>query len=686
MKKHVITKTFGKFVLDDNKLKKFMNIFEFCDYKKIKNEHKPLNEKIAKSIAKAMKTWAMKNGATHFSHWFLPLTGKTAEKQTSFIEVCKSGKIIEEFNEKSLIKGETDASSFPNGGERLTFEARGYTVWDYTSPAFIKEDFSKNRTLYIPTAFCSYTGTALDEKTPLLRSIECLNNASLKMLKLLGYKKIKYVNCNVGGEQEYFLIDKDIFLNRTDLKIVGRTLFGDKPIKSQEITSHYYGMIDELTSCFMNDVDNKLWEMGIMAKIQHNEVAPKQHELVPIFTPANIASDQNQLIMEVLREVAKKHNYVALFSEKPFKHINGSGKHINWSLSTNTGINLFDFSMPDKRLFLVFFTAMICSVCDYYNLIRLSSASRENDLRLGGNEAPPTIISMFVGNYVESMLNNFSYANSKHKLSVLDTGVKLLPKTIKDFCDRNRTSPFAFTGNKFEFRMVGSSQTIAWPCTCLCAAMANTLNNFVTELEKTPLTTENLLTFISKKLNTHKKIVFNGNSYDPQWQKEAENRGLKNFKTTPDCFKIFDDKKVVELFEKTNVLNKCELNLRKTTFIKTYLQNVLIEGKTMFEMTHKNIIPALFDCLNNLKQTKNKTSLELYKKFEKTLNYLFNYNKKLSAELNVLEDEIKNLNLTVSVNKTLDLMNKIRTAFDEIESYFPSNLKPFPNYNDILFE
>ena len=686
MKKSIVKKVFSKHVCHDGILKRYMNICTYIKYIKIKESGCPLDKRTANCGAKAMKTWAINNGATHYSHWFAPLTGKTAEKQTSFIDLNKKGKLIEEFNEKSLIKGEADASSFPNGGERMTFEARGYTVWDYTSPAFIKEDKSKNRVLYIPTAFCSYNGTALDEKTPLLRSIESLNKESLRVLNLLGYNKVKKVVCNIGGEQEYFLIKKEHFDSRLDLKVTNHTLFGSKPTRSQDYYSHYFGIIDDSISAFMHEVDAELWKLGIMAKLQHNEVAPAQYELVPIYAPANIACDQNQLIMEVIKKVAKHHGLEALFHEKPFANVNGSGKHINWSLSTNTGINLFDSTIEDKNLFLLFFTSMIVAIDRYYKLIRTSTATRGNDFRLGGNEAPPTLISVFIGENIEKMLNNIDNKHTTTKKPILDVGVNSLPKTKKDFCDRNRTSPFAYTGNKFEFRMVGSNQTLSWPCTCINTIMAKVLKETADKLETLTDPKTEVANIIKSNIEKHKRIIFNGNGYDASWKEEATKRGLEEYKDSLSCFNNLADKEIVELFESTNVLNKNELSLRQSTFEKTYVETNKVESKTITEMIYKNILPSInkfiyeLNLNNNIENKERNLTIE---KLNKSVSTLINLNEKLSKLLSKLNTKIDvDVKILKDINST---MEAIRKAYDNIELYIPENTKPFPNYNDMLF-
>lgn len=692
MKKTTTEKMFGRFLCSDEVLKKYMDKKTFSKYLKTKATEGELDALVARKIAKAMKSWATENGATHYSHWFSPLTGKTAEKQVSFIEVDKTGRLVEDFSEKSLIKGEADASSFPNGGERVTFEARGYTVWDYTSPAFLKEDKAGNKTLYIPTAFCSYNGTALDEKTPLLRAIESLNEQSLKVLRKLGYEDVKKVVCHVGAEQEYFLIKKDDFEKRSDLKVLGRTLVGAKPIKSQEINSHYFGVIDDGINSFMHDVDKELWKMGVMAKIQHNEVAPAQHELVPIFCPVNIASDQNQVIMEVIKNVAKRHGYEALFHEKPFANMNGSGKHINWSLSTDTGINLIDSNIKDRRLFLLFFTSMIAGIDRYYKVVRASTAHRGNDLRLGGNEAPPTLVSMFVGENIEKILDSADM-KLKNKTKYLETRVSSLPKMKKDYCDRNRTSPFAYTGNKFEFRMVGSSQSIAWPSTCICTIMAKVLKEIVEKLEKAEDVFEMADKLIKENISNHRRIIFNGNGYDKEWTDEATKRGLVEYKNCFDCLAVLDDKDVLDLFESTNVLDKGEVSLRKSTFLKAYAETVKIESLTMLELLHKDIYPSLYKFATDLasstkvcedKATGARTAMK--EKILVALDSLYKGGEDLKVALEKFdsEEDLATRALVAKEKLTVKL-EEIRKTYDEIEEMLPNYLEPFPTYNDMLF-
>lgn len=687
MKKTKIEKLFASAVCTDEVLKKYMTLKSYKKYIKLKESGDNLDVNTADCVAKAIKNWAIKMGATHYSHWFMPLTNKTAEKQVSFVEISPNGKLIEDFNAKSLIKGETDASSFPNGGERLTFEARGYTVWDYTSPVFIKEDNYKNKVVYIPTAFCSYNGTALDDKTPLLRALEDLNTQSLRVLKHLGYNDVKKVNFYVGAEQEYFLIRSNDYENRLDLKMTGRTLLGSNPLMTQEQCSHYFGMIEDNVSKFMNEVDTELWKMGITAKIQHNEVAPCQHEFVPIFNSVNVASDQNQIIMQVISKIAKRNGLVALFHEKPFSNVNGSGKHINISLSTDTGINLFDLKQKDSNLFYTFFTAMITAIDNYYNLIRLSTAYYSNDFRLGGDEAPPALISVFASDYVLDFLKTLK-SKKKNEKNFLDTGVKTLPKMEKDYCDRNRTSPFAFTGNKFEFRMVGSSQSVAWPSACICTVLAKTLNDIANKLDKEENAKDKIVSIINDYFKKHERIIFNGNGYDDEWKKEAQNRGLVEYKDSLSVYDILTNKEIIDLFETTKVLDKNELTLRRSTLIKNYIEASLLEAKTLSEMLNKFVFPSLNNCINNLSLllNNNNARVETIEKFDNCLNELFENNKKMTKIIEKIEKNSENNEkIELIKNNLLGLMKKIRTTYDAVEQSIPNNFEPFPTYNDILF-
>jgi len=672
---------FAELVLTDYKLKKLLRKKDYIKYLETKKLSLPLDKELAKAIAKAIKTWAFSLGASHYSHWFMPLNDKTAEKQTSFVEIDKSGKIYEDFSYKSLIKGEADASSFPNGGLRMTFEARGYTIWDYTSPIFIKEDKDKNKVVYIPTAFCSYNGTSLDEKTPLLRATESLNNNSLKLLHLLGHTEIKRTEFNVGAEQEYFLIDTDHYNKRLDLKFTGRTLLGCAPMIKQEESSHYFGMISNDISSIMHEIDRRLWRMGITAKIQHNEAAPSQHEFVPIFNIVNIANDNNQLIMDTISTVAKEHGKTALFHEKPFKHINGSGKHENWSISTDTGLNLFDSKLDDPLLFATFFIAMISAIDKYYPLIRTSSAYYSNDLRLGGDEAPPALISVFTSEYIiEHLTNILNDSKFNTKKSVLETRVKNLLKIEKDFCDRNRTSPFAYTGNKFEFRMPGASQNVAWPSTCMCTMLSSEINDIYTKISNAKGDVkENLKKILKSKLNKHSRIIYNGNCYNDLWKTEAKKRNLIEYKTSLDCFSVLDHKDIIELFENTKVLNKEELSLRKNNSILRYFNALSLEIKVLLKMLNCAIIPTL--------TSYNKEVVSECKTCDLTgkLKELIEYKNKLSDLLDDLNSENKLNERIEKAKEALSTMTKIRTIYDEIEKNLPHNYLTLPTYDDILF-
>lgn len=652
-----------EFLFDDKKMKRYLSRGDFASYLKVKEEGEELPKTLAKAISKGVKAWAESMGATHYCHWFLPLNGKTAQKQVSFIG--RSGD-WQDFSENSLIKGEADASSFPNGGARMTFEARGYTIWDYTSPLFIKEDLNGNRILCIPTAFCSYGGLALDEKTPLLRALELVSRQAKRVMSALGYKDIKKVICNVGAEQEYFLIKKEMFDGRLDLVLTGETLLGSRGIKSQEEGSHYFGEIDDEVSLIMNEVDRELWRMGILAKIQHNEVAPCQYELVPIFSQANISSDQNQIIMESISKISKKYGYVALFHEKPFAGVNGSGKHINISFSTDSGLNLLDVNMPDKNIFLTFFTAMIVCVDKYYKIIRSSTAYLGNDARLGGDEAPPSLISMFIGGLeglIGGEMPNFE--------EVLDVGVKSLPKTIKDFCDRNRTSPFAYSGGKFEFRMVGSSQSIALPITAICTAYQEVLGEIADRLEGG----EDLLKMLGDLISRHKRIIFNGNGYDNSWREGAKERGLVEIRESLTAYKVFDEEETIKLFSESGVLSREELIVRKNALVKRYVDGVILRAKTLCLMLNKQILPTL------------KKSICFYDGEE------YGFKNQFVSAFNDLFAGVKHLENGLNSHKTdceeftkdiLSTIKDIRRIYDGIEGIIPDMFKPFPDYNDIF--
>ena len=641
-----------------------------------------------------MKEWAIENGATHFTHWFQPMTGITAEKHDSFISPTAEGGVIMEFSGKELVKGESDASSFPSGGLRATFEARGYTAWDPTSYAFIKEGV-----LCIPTAFCSYGGEALDKKTPLLRSMEAISKQTVRILRLFG-QEYTAVKTTVGPEQEYFLIDKEMYDKRVDLKYTGRTLFGAKPPKGQEMDDHYFGSIKHRVADFMKDLDEELWKLGIFAKTEHNEAAPAQHELAPVFTTTNIATDHNQLTMELMQKVAKKHGMVCLLHEKPFAGVSGSGKHNNWSISTNTGINLLEPGETpyENAQFLLFLCAVIKAVDNYQDLLRISVASAGNDHRLGASEAPPAIVSMFLGDEINEILEAIESGtayDAKEKVQ-MKVGVHILPRFAKDTTDRNRTSPFAFTGNKFEFRMLGSANSIASANIVLNTAVAESLKSYADRLENVENFEESLHELIKKTIKDHKRIIFNGNGYDDEWVAEAEKRGLLNLRTTPDCLPYLLHEKNVKLFEDHKVFNRTELESRCEIYFETYIKTINIETLTMIDMVKKDILPAISSYTKHLSETvtAKKTCMPgidcAYE--EETLLRLSKLNAFVYAKTSELEKEMevkKPLGVVESAEaiktKILPLMEEIRAAVDEAETITDSKYWPYPSYGDILF-
>lgn len=581
---------FGSLVFDEETMKARLPEETYRMIKLAIHEGKRLNLEVANVVADAMKDWAIENGATHYTHWFQPLTGITAEKHDSFISPNSNGKVIMEFKGKELVSGESDASSFPSGGLRATFEARGYTAWDPTSYAFIK-----GTTLCIPTAFCSYGGEALDKKTPLLRSMEALNKQALRVVKLFGNEDVRSVITTVGAEQEYFLIDREVYEKRIDLAFTGRTLFGAKPPKGQELDDHYFGTIKTRVLEYMTELNEELWKLGVLAKTQHNEVAPAQHELAPIYSTTNIACDHNQLTMELMQRIAKKHDMVCLLHEKPFNYVNGSGKHINWALSTDTGINLLEpgETPHENAQFLLFLCAVIRAVDEYQDILRLSVATAGNDHRLGASEAPPAVISIFLGDELSDILRSIEYedgydARAKEQMKI---GVHVLPKIPKDTTDRNRTSPFAFTGNKFEFRMPGSSISVSGPNVILNTAVADILGKFADELEGVENFNESLHNLIKKTITEHKRIIFNGNGYDDEWLEKAKKRGLLNLPTTPDANKYYLAEKNVSLFERNKVLTEAEIRARHEIHLDVYNKTIHIEAQTMCEMVNKDILP-----------------------------------------------------------------------------------------------
>ena len=692
-----VSEYFGSMVFDDRVMKAKLSADVYSSLKKTIEEGAALNIGVANAVATAMKDWAVENGATHFTHWFQPLTGITAEKHDSFITPSPDGGVIMEFSGKELIKGEPDASSFPSGGLRATFEARGYTAWDPTSYAFIK-----GRTLCIPTAFCSYGGEALDKKTPLLRSMEALNKQALRILKLFGNDDVKYVRTCVGPEQEYFLITKEMYDKRPDLRSSGRTLFGAKPPKGQEMDDHYFGAIKPKVARFMEELNDELWKLGILAKTQHNEVAPAQHELAPIYTTTNIATDHNQLTMEIMQKVAAKHGLVCLLHEKPFAGVNGSGKHNNWSMATDTGTNLLSPGETpyENAQFLLFLCAVIKAVDDYQDLLRISVASAGNDHRLGADEAPPAVISIFLGEELNAVLESIETGKPYHgaKKTQMKLGVDVLPKFNRDTTDRNRTSPFAFTGNKFEFRMLGSSDSIACANIMLNSAVADTLRIYADRLEGAKDFETALHKMICKTIKDHKRIVFNGNGYDSEWIKEAtEKRGLLNYRTTPDCIPHLTDKKNADMLTSLGVFTEKELYSRCEIQLENYCKTVIIEANTMTSMVKTEIIPAIEEYASVLAETvrsKKAVCEDISCSYEcKTL-------KKLSLLADCIADtaeELENILITVkgaeSVEEEANLirdsliskMGELRLSCDQAESITAKKYWPYPSYADIVF-
>lgn len=691
-----LPENFGSMVFNDHVMRQRLPKDTYKTLKRTIENGKKLDKSIADTVANAMKDWAIEKGATHFTHWFQPMTGITAEKHDSFISPTDGGRIVMEFSGKELIKGEPDASSFPSGGLRATFEARGYTAWDPTAYAFIKDN-----TLCIPTVFYSYDGEALDKKTPLLRSMEVLNKQALRILKLFGNETAIKVNTTVGPEQEYFLVDKDLYDKRKDLIFCGRTLFGAKPPKGQELEDHYFGAIKPRVLAYMKELDEELWKLGILAKTEHNEVAPAQHELAPIFTTTNIAADHNQLTMETMKNVAARHNLVCLLHEKPFAGVNGSGKHNNWSISTNTGINLLEpgESPEENAQFLLFLVAVIKAVDEYQDLLRLSVASAGNDHRLGANEAPPAIISMFLGDeltdILESIENGTPY-NKKDKIEI-KVGVHILPRFFKDTTDRNRTSPFAFTGNKFEFRMLGSALSISGPNIVLNTIVAEELSQFADKLENSTDFNTDLHELIKNTISEHKRIIFNGNNYSDEWVKEAKARGLLNLKTTVDSLPYFISDKNIKLFTKHKIFTETEMNSRYEILLENYCKSLNIEALTMIDMSKKNIIPSTLNYIKKLSDTANsKTKLsssiscELEKTLVSKLSTLLDclYKKTTDLESKIIEakgyDNIKQ-QADYYKDNILTAMQELRAVADEIEALVSEDYWPFPTYDQLLF-
>ncbi len=690
-----VTEYFGTMVFDDRIMKATLSEKVYKSLKRTIDRGTPLDISVANAVAAAMKDWAIEKGATHYTHWFQPMTGVTAEKHDSFISPAPDGRVIMEFSGKELVKGEPDASSFPSGGLRATFEARGYTAWDPTSYAFIKDG-----TLYIPTAFCSYTGEALDKKVPLLRSMEALNRQALRILKLFGNTSVKSVKTSVGPEQEYFLVDRELWKQRKDLIMTGRTLFGAMPPKGQEMEDHYFGSIKPRVAEYMADLDRELWKLGILAKTKHNEVAPAQHELAPIYDTTNIAADHNQLTMEVMQKVALRHGLVCLLHEKPFAGVNGSGKHNNWSISTDQGENLLSpgETPAENAQFLLFLAAVIKAVDDYQDLLRLSVATAGNDHRLGANEAPPAVISIFLGDELTAVLeaieNDTPYGGyEKEKMQL---GVDVLPKFSKDTTDRNRTSPFAFTGNKFEFRMLGSSNSISCANIHLNAAVAEVLRQFADTLEKAGDFESALHDLIRETIKAHKRIIFNGNGYDDAWIQEAEKRGLLNLKTTADAMPKICDKKNVDMLTSHGIFTEAEIFSRRDIMLENYIKTVNIEAQTMIDMARKEIIPAVAKfAADTASAVSVKSSVaSVACKYEKKLiTQLSDLVDEMDDAASVLEGavaELKQIQVIVDASefirdKVLPAMEALRAAADKAEPMTSAEYWPFPTYDKLLF-
>ena len=692
-----VPEIFGSMVFNDQKMQERLPKSTYKALKKTIQNGEPLDLSVANVVAAAMKDWAVEMGCTHYTHWFQPMTGITAEKHDSFIAPNGEGQVIMEFSGKELVKGEPDASSFPSGGIRATFEARGYTTWDPTSYAFVKDG-----TLYIPTAFCSYTGEVLDKKTPLLRSMERINTEAVKILHLLGKENVTRVTTTVGPEQEYFLIDKDAYDQREDLIYTGRTLFGAKAPKGQELDDHYFGAIKTRVAAYMKDLDEELWKLGILAKTKHNEVAPSQHELAPIFTTTNIATDHNELTMEVMKKVAERHGLVCLLHEKPFAGVNGSGKHNNWSISTNTGENLLDpGKTPENNLqFQLFLAAVVKAVHEYQDLLRITVASAGNDHRLGANEAPPAIISMYLGDdlgeLVDSIINDREYVSKgKQKMR---TGVDVLPDFMKDTSDRNRTSPFAFTGNKFEFRALGSSLNIACPNYMLNTMVAEELSEFYDELKDADDMGAAIKALVKKVFTEHQNIIFNGNNYAPEWVEEAERRGLLNLKSLPDAMEHFLDKKNIDLFVKNKICSADEIRARYEIELESYSKQINIEALTMIDMAKKNILPAVTSYVRDLTDTalaKKALSDAIPTSVEEDLitslsNKLVCFSKKTAeleeAVIKASDYSDDNLKYAKYYRETVfALMQELRAVGDAMETETASEYWPYPSYGELLF-
>ena len=695
-----IPEIYGSLVFNDKIMREKLPKDMYKALKKTIENGTHLELDVANSVAVAMKEWALDHGATHYTHWFQPMTNFTAEKHDSFISPTGDGQVIMEFSGKELVKGEPDASSFPSGGLRATFEARGYTAWDPTSPAFIKD-----RTLYIPTAFCSYSGEALDKKTPLLRSMDTLNKEAVKILRLLGNTEVKHINTTVGPEQEYFLVDKDLYNKRKDLIFCGRTLVGAPAPKGQEMEDHYFGTLKPRVAAYMHDLDEELWKLGIPAKTKHNEVAPAQHELAPVFDTTNVAVDHNQLTMEIMKKVAAKHNMVCLLHEKPFEGINGSGKHNNWSMSTDTGVNLLDpgKTPAENTQFLVFLVAVIKAVDDYADLLRISVASAGNDHRLGANEAPPAVVSIFLGDELTEVLkaieNDEFFAG--HGAVQMDIGAKVLPHFVKDNTDRNRTSPFAFTGNKFEFRMLGSSSSVANPNIILNTAVAEVLHQFYEELKDVPADKMDTAVheLLKKTIIDHKRVIFNGNGYTDEWIEEAETRGLYNLVSTPDALPHLIDEKNEKLLTSHHIFTDAELHSRYEIKLDNYVKTLHIEAGTLAEIIQKDLLPSITTYMEKIAQTaalKKSVVPDISVSAEASLlTQLTELSETMTKDLETLKkdtamaeyetgkDLLKSAKLYQSV--VLSDMEKVRASADAAEVLIPDSILPYPTYGKLLF-
>ena len=691
-----ITELFGSMVFNEQVMKERLPKETFKQLQRTMKNGKSLDINIANVVANAMKDWAIEKGVTHYTHWFQPMTGVTAEKHDSFISPDNNGKVIMEFSGKELVQGEPDASSFPSGGLRATFEARGYTAWDPTSYAFIK-----NNVLCIPTAFCSYGGHALDKKTPLLRSMEAINKQALRIIRLFGHDDVTSVKTTVGPEQEYFLVDKKYYEKRKDLIFTGRTLFGAKSPKGQEMEDHYFGTIKSRVQAYMKELNEELWKLGVLAKTEHNEVAPAQHELAPIFTTTNIATDHNQLTMELMQRIAKKHDLVCLIHEKPFAGVNGSGKHNNWSISTDTGINLLEpgDTPSENAQFLLFLCAVIKAVDEYQDMLRVSAASAGNDHRLGANEAPPAVVSMFLGSelteILEAIEKDEAYDNKEKEL--MRIGVHVLPKFPKDTTDRNRTSPFAFTGNKFEFRMVGSSASISGPNIVLNTAVAEELKQFADILEKADDFEGELHSLIQKTIKEHKRIIFNGNGYDDAWIEEAERRGLLNLKTTPDALPYYVKEKNLKLFESHKVFSREEVFARYEIKMELYVKTLNIEALTMVDMVHKDILPAASRFAKMLTDTalaKQQLCTDINSSYEKdTVKAVSSLTASIFENVKILEDALSEAKAISDFeasaffyrDRIFPAMTELRAVVDELETITDASMWPYPSYGELLF-